>query len=184
MEKAEQVWKQKRGKKADKVSLYEWLDYQSKLTTQRMSEEHLVLYNSTGTNVSAASVRRSEFALPLLVEHTVYSGTVTGANEADYLASVLNSTVSNDAIKPFQAMGLMGERHIEKKLMDLPIPRFKPADSQHQALVHLGRQAREKACRFLKAAGLPGSLARQRSWMRDQLKNELTEINRIVKKFL
>jgi hypothetical protein len=81
-------------------------------------------------------------------------------------------------------MGLMGERHIEKKLMDLPIPRFKPADIQHQALVHLGRQAREKARGFLKTAGLPRSLARQRGWMRDQLKNELAEIDRIVKKLL
>jgi type I restriction-modification system DNA methylase subunit len=184
MEQAEAIWTRKREKKAEKMSLYERLDYQSELTSQRLSGEHVILYNSTGTNVSAVRVQRQDFPLPLLIEHTAYWGVVTGANEADYLASVLNSPASNDAIKPFQAMGLMGERHIEKKLMDLPIPRFKPADIQHQALVHLGRQAREKARGFLKTAGLPRSLARQRGWMRDQLKNELAEIDRIVKKLL
>jgi len=141
MEEAERIWKQKREKKAAKVSLYGWLDYQGKLTAQRLSEEHLVLYNAAGTNVSAVSVRRSELALPLIAEHKIYWGTVADAEEADYLASVLNSSLSNEAIKPFQSMGLMGERDIEKKLMDLPIPRFKPADSRHQALVGLGRQA-------------------------------------------
>jgi hypothetical protein len=182
MEEAERIWKQKREKKAAKVSLYGWLDYQGKLTAQRLSEEHLVLYNAAGTNVSAVSVRRSELALPLIAEHKIYWGTVADAEEADYLASVLNSSLSNEAIKPFQSMGLMGERDIEKKLMDLPIPRFKPADSRHQALVGLGRQAREKARAVQNISDPPTSLARQRGRMRDQLKNELDEIDRIVKK--
>ncbi len=184
MEEAERSWTQKRGKKADKVSLYEWLDYQSKLTAQRFSDEHMVFYNAAGTNVSAVSARRSELALPLLAEHKVYWAAFTCAEEADYLVSILNSSVSNEAIKPFQSMGLMGERDIEKKLMDLPIPRFNPADSRHEALVHLGRQAREKARRFLKMSRPLTSLARQRAWIREQLKNELEEIDRIVKKLV
>jgi hypothetical protein len=89
--------------------------------------------------------------------------------------------VSNDAIKPFQAMGLMGERHVEKKLMDLPIPRFKPSDSGHQDLVHLGRRARERALKLLKPNEPPAALARQRGRFREHLKNELVEIDRIVK---
>jgi hypothetical protein len=68
--------------------------------------------------------------------------------------------------------------------MDLPIPRYKAADSRHQALVELGHEARRKAYGFLKTSGLPASLARQRSWMRDQLRSELAEIDRIVKKLL
>ncbi len=183
MEEAERIWKQKREKKTG-ASLIEWLDYQGKLTAQRPRDEHVVIYNAAGTNVSAVSMRRSEFALPLIAEHKVYRGTVASAKEADYLASVLNSSVSNEAIKPFQSMGLMGERDIEKKLVDLPIPRFKPEDSRHVALVHLGRQAREKAGKLLKLSALTTSLARRRGWMRDQLRNELAEIDRIVKKLL
>jgi hypothetical protein len=184
MEEAERIWKQNRERKASSASLHEWLDYQSKLTAQRPLDEHVVLYNRSGTNVSAVSVRRSGFALPLVIDFTVYSGTVASAEEADYLASVLNSSVSNEAIKPFQSMGLMGERDIAKKLMDLPIPKFNPGNSRHVALVDLGRQSREKASGFLKMSGPSTSLARLRGQMRTQLKNELAEIDRIVKKLL
>ena len=31
------------------------------------------------------------------------------ADEAHYLAAILNSNVPNDQIKPFQSLGLMGE---------------------------------------------------------------------------
>jgi hypothetical protein len=182
MEQAERIWREKRERKAGNVSLGEWLDYQGKLTSQRLSDEHVVLYNTSGTNVSAVAAWRSEFALPLIIDATAYISTTAGAEEADYLVSILNSSTSNEAIKPFQAMGLLGERHIHKKLMDLPIPPFKLQESRHMALAHLGRQAREKARGLLKISDLPGGVARQRSWMRDQLKNELIEIDRIVKR--
>jgi hypothetical protein len=61
MEEAERIWNKKRGKKAEKMSLYERLNYQSELTSQQPKDEHMVLYNSTGTNVSAVSVRSRSF---------------------------------------------------------------------------------------------------------------------------
>jgi SAM-dependent methyltransferase len=184
MEEAEQVWTKKRDKKAENLSLYERLDYQGNLTSQRLGDEHIVFYNAAGTNVSAVSLQRSDFALPVIAEHKIYWGTVASADEADYLTSILNSSLSNEAIKPFQSMGLMGERDIEKKLLDLPIPRFKPEDSRHAALAQLGRQARERIRILLSHEGSPSSLARQRGWVREQLKNELAEIDQIVKKML
>ncbi len=81
-------------------------------------------------------------------------------------------------------MGLMGERDIEKKLLDLPIPRFEQGDRRHVTLVQLGRQARERIRILLNPKDLPASLARQRGWVREQLKRELAEIDRIVKKLL
>ncbi|HEV2202429.1 MAG TPA: N-6 DNA methylase [Bryobacteraceae bacterium] len=184
VEEAERIWEQRREKKAGSETLIEWLDYQGKLTAQRSRDKYIVLYNKSGTNVSAVGVRKAEFALPLVIDHTVYSGTVSSAEEADYLTSLLNSSLSNEAIKPFQAMGLLGERDIHKKLLDLPIPRFKPEDSRHVALARLGRQARERIGTLLKGSKLPTSLARQRGWAREQVKNELAEIDQIVKKLL
>ncbi|HMD70220.1 MAG TPA: N-6 DNA methylase [Bryobacteraceae bacterium] len=183
MEEAERIWTQKREQKAGRVSLEEWLDYQGKLTAQQPGDEYVVLYNTSGANVSAVSVRKREFALPLVFDSTVYAGAVTSAGEADYLASVLNSTVSNEAIKPFQAMGLLGERHIHKKLLDLPIPLFQPEDSRHAALARLGREARETAVGSL-VADLPAPLAKRRGMMRDGLKAEIAEIDGIVMNLL
>jgi hypothetical protein len=156
-------------------------DVPAELTGQRLVSEHVVLYNAPGTNVSAVAVRRSDFPLPIITEHKVYWGTAKDADEADYLVAVLNSSVANEAIKPFQSMGLMGERDIEKKLLDLPIPQFKAKDSRHEALVCIGKTAREKACRLLQASSdVPTSLARQRAWIREQLTNELDAIGHIV----
>ncbi|HEY6347607.1 MAG TPA: N-6 DNA methylase [Bryobacteraceae bacterium] len=184
MKRAERVWVQKRKKKADKLSLYERLDYQSELTNQDLRHEYIVLYNSTGTNVSVVSVRRSDFPLPLITEHTVYIGTVKDTHEGDYLAAIMNSSIVNEVIKPFQAMGLLGERHIEKKLLDVPIPLYKATDIRHRDLASVGRNAREKVAKLIKLSDLPESLARQRSWIRQQLRNEMTEIDRIVKSLL
>lgn len=184
MKQAERVWIQKRKKKADKLSLYERLDYQDELTNQNLGHEHIILYNSTGTNVSVVNVRRSTFPLPLITEHTVYVGSVKDLHEGDYLAAMMNSSVVNEIIKPFQAMGLLGERHIEKKLLDVPIPLYKAGDIRHRDLANIGRNAREKAAKLIALSDLPESLARQRSWMRQQLRNELDEIDQIVKSLL
>jgi hypothetical protein len=181
MEQAERIWRQKREKKSGQMPLEEWLDYQGKLTAQRTRDEYVVLYNTSGTNVSAVSVRKPDFALPLVFDSTVYCGPVSSADEADYLTAVLNSSVSNRAIKPFQAMGMLGERHIHKKLLDLPIPRFQPEDIRHAALARLGREARERARTPAGTANPGNSLARRRARMRDRLRSELSEIDRIVK---
>ena len=53
MQEAEELWDSKRGGKSEKQTVYEWLDYQGKLTAQLLSQRHLVLYTASGTNVSA-----------------------------------------------------------------------------------------------------------------------------------
>lgn len=69
MEKAEKIWKDKRGQKAGVQTIYEWLDYQGKLTAQALDGESIVLYNAAGTNVCAGSYNRADFPLPFVVEH-------------------------------------------------------------------------------------------------------------------
>jgi hypothetical protein len=45
---------------------------------------------------------------------------------------VLNSPFVNEAIKPFQTQGLMGERDIERRTLEIcNIPLFDPADELH-----------------------------------------------------
>ena len=81
-------------------------------------------------------------------------------------------------------MGLMGKRDTKNKLPDLPIPTSNSADARHDALAHLGRDAREKAGKCLKLAGKATSLSRPRGWIREQIGNERDDIGRIVKKLL
>lgn len=186
MSKAESIWDIKRGDKAKKQSLYERLDYQGELTSQDPSQRHLVLYNAGGTNVSASRFDRLSYPLPLIVEHKLYWSAVADEDEADYLAALLNSTAANRAIKPFQSTGLLGERDIEKKLLDLPIPTYDAAIKEHRKIAELGETARQAAADLVKSQSFPaaGSLARQRGFLRQNLKSTLAEIDQLVRKIL
>src|SRR5947209_8238623 len=124
MHEAETIWNAARKQKAGRQTLYERLDYHSELTIQNLSRPHLVLYNAAGTNISAAVLDRQSLPLPFVVEHKLYWAAFDGEEEAHYLAAILNSNVPNNEIKPFQSLGLMGERDIEKKVLELPIPLF------------------------------------------------------------
>src|SRR5580704_2226110 len=61
MHDAEEIWNDKRKDKAERQSLYEWLDYQGKLNAQHLNHRYLVLYNAEGTNVAATFFDRSSY---------------------------------------------------------------------------------------------------------------------------
>lgn len=186
MSKAESIWDIKRGEKAEKQTLYQRLDYQRELTRQNPSQRHLVLYNAAGTNVSASRFDRLAYALPLIVEHKLYWSAVADENEADYLTGLLNSDTANEAIKPFQSTGLLGERDIEKKILDLPIPTYDHTIEKHRELALLGERAHRDAAALVASPSFPAasSLARQRAFIRQNLKSTLDEIDKIVRTIL
>lgn len=180
MGKAEELWKTKRGDKATKQTLYERLDYQGELTSQSLAQRHLVLYNAAGTNVSATYFDRKEYPT-FVVEHKLYWGAFSDPDEAQYVTAIFNSGVANQAIKPFQSTGLLGERDIEKKLLELPIPLFNREDALHRKLSEMGAIATAAAADAIKAGNFPsGALARQRGFVRTLLKKELQEIDTLV----
>ena len=183
METAEKTWKKLRGQKADKQSLYQRLDYHKELTSQDPSKRHLVVYNHSGTNIAAAYIDRKTFLLPFVVDVKLYWTSCETRSEAEYLTAILNSQVVNAAIKPFQSMGLMGERDIHKKALDLPIPRYKD-EARHRDLAALGAKARAQAAQAVTAAAFPSSLAQRRGWLREQLAELLADIDKIVKSLL
>ena len=122
LKEAERIWTNRRGEKAGKQTVLERLDYQGELTRQSLAGRHLVLYNAAGTNVSASYFDRQAHPLPYVAEHKLYWSAFADEEEAYYLTAFLNSQVANELIKPFQSTGLLGERDIEKKLLDFPFP--------------------------------------------------------------
>ncbi len=185
MEQAEKIWAEKRGVKTSH-SLLQWLDYSGKLTSQSPSNRRLVLYNASGTNVSAAYVDRDRLPLRFLVDHKLYWIAVRQPMEAHYLTAILNADASNQAIKPFQSTGLLGERDIHKKLLDLPIPTFDSGIALHRKLSELGRDAHRQAQAVIAGPEFPagGSLARQRAYIRTALGETLAEIDGLVRELL
>lgn len=182
MHEAERTWKLKRKDKADKQTLYERLDYQRELTRQEFGQRFLVLYNHSGMNVAAALFDRASQPIPFIVDVKLYWAAFNTRDEADYVTAVLNSETVNLAIKPFQSVGLLGERDIHKKLLELPIPTFDHTNPKHQRISELGANAREVTVKLIQSGQFPvdSSIARQRGFIRKHLKSELDGIDRLV----
>src|SRR5260221_12870721 len=106
------------------------------------------------------------------------------ATEADYLAAVLNASVVNEWIKPFQSRGLMGERDIEKKVLGLPIPLFNSTEPQHKLIADLGRRASAEVGESMPRAPVSSSLGRMRGAVREVLHATLEEIDAAVQRLL
>jgi hypothetical protein len=186
MQEAEEIWNAKRKDKAEKQTLYERLDYQRELTRQHLRQRYLVLYNHSGMNVAAAFFDRGALELPFIVDVKLYWAPCATPQEADYVAAILNSQSVNAAIKPFQSMGLLGERDIHKKLLELPIPTFDAGNAAHRLVSELGANTRQQATGLVQSSEFPlaSSIARQRAFMRAHLKSELKEIDEQVKALL
>jgi hypothetical protein len=100
----------------------------------------------------------------------------------------------NHAIKPFQSVGLQGERDIHKKLLELPIPSYDRKDELHAQLVALAAEAEREATGVVQNAGrsngmtrhphLPTSLGGRRMVVRDALSSTLRFIDLRVKELL
>jgi len=186
MKEAEQIWNSKREDKADKQSLYERLDYQKELTRQDLSQRYLVLYNHSGMNVAAAFFDRGTQKVPFIVDVKLYWAAFSNPEEADYVSAILNSETVNAAIKPFQSVGLLGERDIHKKLLDLPIPQYNHEDAKHRKIAELGAKARIEAARVIVSGDFPidAGIAKQRGFIRTHLESEMEQIDGLVAKLL
>jgi hypothetical protein len=196
VERAQREWKERRGAKAERMDVMESLDYRRKLTTQSPQAKYQVLYPASGTYLCACVVETKPIdfeiggqqiqARSLVADHMTYVCEVESANEAYYLALILNAPVIDRLIKPMQARGLWGPRHIHKKVLDLPIPRFDPSQPEHRRLVELGKTCSERVAVWL-AAGGPGktqSIGRLRGIVREMLRRELGEIDELTKMLL
>jgi hypothetical protein len=196
LERVQAEWEKRRGAKATRMDALEWLNYRRKLTTQNPQTVYRVIYPTSATYVCACVVqnRTIEFerggqtvqAMGFVVDYVTYSLETQDEGEAYYLAAILNAPATDRLIKPAQARGLWGPRHICKKVLDLPIPQFDPSQPEHQRLAELGKACSERVTAWLTAGG-PGktqSIGRLRRLVREMLKEELAEIDECTTQIL
>ena len=85
-----------------------------------------------------------------------------------------------------QARGLWGARHIHKKVLELPIPKFDPEDPNHTRLAEIGEVCHEKVNQWIenKGMGKVKSIGKMRTMVREMLANELQKIDEIVREII
>lgn len=149
LNRAELEWKKRREEKAEKMTIYQRLDRQMGLSKQNPRTKYKVIYNTSGTYLVSAIVENKKPIVKvngtkvqlngILIDCTLYSYETNSKDEAFYIASILNSSIIDEAIKPAQARGLFGPRHIHKKPFEISIPKFNSRNSIHRELSRLGK---------------------------------------------
>lgn len=129
-----QLWVEHRS--SDRLTLLEQLDYRRKVTLQLPAPNLRVVYTASGMHLSAAVVSDTQG----IIEHGLYWAAVETSDEAAFLCATLNSPRTTELVRPLMSYG-KDERHIDKYVWQLPIPRHDPSNSRHQRLVELGQDA-------------------------------------------
>ncbi|TAM45854.1 MAG: hypothetical protein EPN53_14265 [Acidobacteria bacterium] len=149
-ERAEAIWEAHRS--SESRTAFQWLNYDNKLTNQPFKCPFFVLFNQSGTNVSAAMVPVADAQVVgalgirgLVVDSKCYWFATKSEDEAHYLTGILNSEVVNAAIKPLQTQGLQGERDIHRRPLEAcNIPIYDSGNQRHQRIVELARECRAR----------------------------------------
>ena len=127
-------------------------------------------------------IEGQEFELQdFIVETTEYYFETDKKSEAYYLCSMLNAPAIDELLKPMQAKGLFGPRHIHKKVWELPIPEFDSSNINHMALARIGDECTKKVSKLL-SKGIPQkSIGNLRKMIKAELTEEIKEIDGIVR---
>lgn len=177
--RAAALWERHRGERVT-MTLAEQLDYQRKLTKQFPVAPHRVVFAKSGMTLAAARLSDPQ----VLVENTLYWAAAATAQEAHYLAAVLNSDSTLRRVAALQSRGQFGRRDFNKALFALPIPLFDPGEAVHVQIAEAGQRAEEVAV----AVALPANAGfqRLRGLMRDALSADgvASELDRRVERLL
>ena len=182
----EKLWETHRTERNKAITSVQYLNWRNKLTDQNLNRDYLVLYTAAAKDANATVVEIDRLDLPFIADHMAYWFGTNNADEAYFLVGFLNSGVPNLIIKDFQSRGLFGPRHVHKKILEVPFPRFDPQDGLHQQLASLSKEATEQASSFLSMADLSDisthRLGNLRLEVKEHLTEEFREIDRIVEK--
>jgi hypothetical protein len=192
---AERTWMTKRGEKADKLDIYQRLDYSRGLTSQSSKAKYRVLYNKDGTYLVACVLENRSSSLKadsslirvsgVCADDTILHFDISNLDEAMFIVAILNAPIVDSLIKPMQSRGQWGERHIQKKVLELPLPRFEPKNKKHMELVGLAKQAQAKAEKTVgKLEEKYASIGKIRSMLKAELSEELLQIDKIVRELI
>ncbi|MDT0394228.1 N-6 DNA methylase [Streptomyces edwardsiae] len=134
---AEAAWEAR--PQATAMTLVERLNFFKGLTNQLPGTTLRVVYVKSGTYVSAALIESPD----LIIETSLYWGTVHSREEGMYLCAILNTPALTELVRPLMSYG-KDERHVDKYVWELPIPLFDSQNPVHARLAELGSAEAER----------------------------------------
>ena len=183
--KTEKIWDNNKTEKNKAISATNYLNWQNKLTEQKLDAPYIVLYNKSAKDANSIIVQRESVDFDFIVDYTTYMFFTTNLNEAYYLTAIFNSTAPNKMMKDFQSRGLYGARDVAKKILDIYYPRFDAGEETHLKLAALSETAHRRASEYLASNPPDGDLTplklgRLRLDIKKYLTDEMREIDELV----
>lgn len=136
------------------------VNYHNGLTIQN-HKRFYVIYTGSGSNIASAVVD-TESIKPIKIgnaeikingfvaDYKTYWFATTDRQEANYLATVLNSNTLDKMIKPHQSRGKFGPRDICRLPFEFCIPQFDKDNEIHKQIAALGLEAAKAAMKLPK----------------------------------
>lgn len=140
----------------NRLSLIEQLDTMNKLSNQVPTAAIRLLYSKSG-RPTAAVLEGSR----ALIDNSLYWIECVSADEAHYLAAIINSDTLRDAVESLMPKGQFGARDLHKHLWKLNIPQYDPSERLHRLLAGRGAQAAAEAAVPLTALRTQAAAANQ-----------------------
>lgn len=137
----DQLFREHQKEGASVTKLWEQINYQNKLSTERQQANYKLVTNMVGSSVKAALVegRRT------IIDYSLYFLPITDLEEAYYLLGVLNAPCVEEDVKIRSAEGVGGGvRNIMKRPWEIAIPKFDPSNQLHTEVVKKARILEEK----------------------------------------
>jgi hypothetical protein len=190
LNQVEKLWDSYK-KTGNKSSVYQWLDYIGKLTSQHPTDYYTVVYNRVGTNLASSVLGPISGNSPqvgsinawgFVADIDTFLYQTKEESEAHYLCAFLNAPYVDEVIKPHQTRGQWGARDIARRPFEVvSIPKFNPEDEIHQKLAKLSKECHQKV-KKLKLEGK--NIGNLRGKVRKALASELAEIDKLVRDIL
>ena len=191
----ERIWQKKLGSKASKMNVYQWLNYWNQLSSQNPQARYKVLYTAQGTYLASCVVATSNKTVFIdgvrlrvrgfIADITTFWLDINEEDEAYYICAILNAPFVDSFIKPYQVKGAFGARKIDKRPLELPIPKFDPDNPIHKRLAQMGKECHQKVQKVLPAlTSRYKSIGKIRSEIRKYLAKELDQIDQLTRQLL
>ncbi|MFN7018982.1 MAG: hypothetical protein ACK4RG_06880, partial [Fimbriimonadales bacterium] len=195
LERAESEWNRLRSRKAEKMDIYQRLDYSRGITAQSPTIRYRVLYPDVNRIMTACVVDlRTLFvqSQDMLMQGYItdcknYVCETDDEGEAFYLCSLLNAPIIDERLTPLRRRDQKGHPDVHKKIFDVAaFPLYDANDAKHRELAELGRACAQKVSEALDSGELDRNLKigllRRRT--RELLAEELKKIDHLARELV
>lgn len=181
---ASKNWDKHKTERSKNMDFNQRLNFQNDLLKYDFTKKFTVLYTTSGTNAVSTVVSSEKFELPFIPNAVTYYFTTNNKSEALYLCAYFNSAIPNQLIKPFQAQGIFGARHITKKILEIPLPVYENSNPLHREIATLAQTASDKVAANLKTRKFDqygnNMDARECGLFRNKMRAEICEEIKII----